>query len=460
MFRAPVSVRLAMLTYDIEHVDHKPWPLGPAQQAYDAAPALYSSNGGMSSIGWAAPPHECVPPAPVPPSSVSGPVPADHEGKRKLVCTATPASSWAAPPPAYAEVVTGAPRMSLSTSSGAFLPVVVPQAAVQMGQDAFAFAFTRCYAPAALDARGIGQAEFLAFVDGLNAAFLGSAALQALSLAGTATSLVPLHIPQIVGSILSNSAGLGRAVNSIVRTRAYLQRANAELFAPRGLAARVQLTKDMLYSIGVPPGAEADGLFALSDDEPVVWDADATPAVATTSMTGTSDVLLRALRRRMAALNGRVAPLVLDIPGPNAASQGMLSRLNARASERTQSKNAAKVEKRARSAAEQEAKAQQEHVKEQVKVDQAQCKLEAYRAKHPGLQAAESKALRKLERDVEHEKREQQKKAAKALKSVDRKRQRGTRKDHKSTQKLRWIVITLGQPADGESLVSEDSSRT
>ncbi|KAL1621133.1 hypothetical protein SLS54_005627 [Diplodia seriata] len=96
----------------------------------------------------------------------------------------------------------------------------------------------------------IDQDDFLAFIDGLNDAFMMHPFFQAGFVAGGAVMSAPILPVQIAGGGLQALAALGSGAVTLVRVKGYLKKANAELFAPRGLAVRTCTTKRMLRAVG------------------------------------------------------------------------------------------------------------------------------------------------------------------------------------------------------------------
>lgn len=93
--------------------------------------------------------------------------------------------------------------------------------------------------------------EMLAFIDGLNEAFLANPVLQATNMIGNVVGFVPSATAQIVGSSINLASGLGMAATSIFRTKQYMKKANEAIFSPRGLHAQICKTGKMLLQTGV-----------------------------------------------------------------------------------------------------------------------------------------------------------------------------------------------------------------
>ncbi|KAL1634636.1 hypothetical protein SLS58_010578 [Diplodia intermedia] len=150
-------------------------------------------------------------------------------------------------------------RSRSSTMSGISKPIVIPQTINMFYVRSFS-PFARAYAPAlATLPQPISQDDFLAFIDGLNEAFMMHPFFQAGFVAGGAVMSAPILPVQIAGGGLQALAALGSGAVTLVRVKGYLKKANAELFAPRGLAVRACTTKRMLRAVG--RGGEKKLLF-------------------------------------------------------------------------------------------------------------------------------------------------------------------------------------------------------
>lgn len=162
--------------------------------------------------------------------------------------------------------------------------------------------FARAYSPA-LQQYGVSLSEFVKFIDDLNIVSTASPPLQLLGVAGEFVGMVPHHIPQLVGNALSLSAKAGTMVVSKTRTSAFLDAANRELFAPRGLKVQLATTKVLKARLGLSPEMK---LVPAADNT--------TPQSFQT--------------RAMHALEGFVAPLDFDMP-PAEQSVATLDRISA-----------------------------------------------------------------------------------------------------------------------------------
>ncbi|KKY23070.1 hypothetical protein UCDDS831_g03195 [Diplodia seriata] len=250
---------------------------------------------------------------------------------------------------------TGEPfRSRSSTMGGISKPIVIPQTINMFYVRSFS-PFARAYAPAlATLPQPIDQDDFLAFIDGLNDAFMMHPFFQAGFVAGGAVMSAPILPVQIAGGGLQALAALGSGAVTLVRVKGYLKKANAELFAPRGLAVRTCTTKRMLRAVGrggekklsFHGGDNTNNTNANDNDDVIDVDAllaehhaatlpaappprserrpglglhsrsaSAASAISTASTASTAEQHASDLhKRRLRALSGAVEPVTFDVP--------------------------------------------------------------------------------------------------------------------------------------------------
>lgn len=176
--------------------------------------------------------------------------------------------------------------------------------------------FARAYPPALAELPNpIMQDEFLAFIDGLNNAFMMHPFFQAAFMAGGMVMSAPLLPVQIAGGGLQAIAALGSGAVTLVRGKAYLKQANAATFHPRGLTAQLCTTRKMMAAVGL---SEAKLTLPPLDD---VDDLDFGPTHAAESSLNSSSISPEGEKgeedprmRRLRALQGHVSPLTFDVP--------------------------------------------------------------------------------------------------------------------------------------------------
>ncbi|CAK7270625.1 hypothetical protein SEPCBS57363_004197 [Sporothrix epigloea] len=118
-------------------------------------------------------------------------------------------------------------------------PVIVPQRRPRTK----ARGFVRAYAPVLSDC-GISQDVFLQFLKGWYLASKASPWIDVVFVAAGIVGFVPEAGAQIASIVVQVAAGTAREIQSRHRNNSFLDRANQELFMPRGLFAMVLAFKD------------------------------------------------------------------------------------------------------------------------------------------------------------------------------------------------------------------------
>lgn len=264
--------------------------------------------------------------------------------------------------------------------------------------------------------------QFVEFIDNLNVVSTGSPPLQILDLAGGVVSMVPHHIPQLVGSAISLSAKLGTAGVSKGRSTIFLKKANSDFFAPRGLKVEVATAKALKAKLGLDP--EANLVSALGESEG-----------------------LNVQQRRLRALEGYISPLTFDVPPPNEQTNA-LEKMGAwqvkrqlETSEKKALKDRKKAEKKGGNG-EKMPKAQKEFEKEIAKIEKDRNKARREYEKELKKSSAEKaekelqKEMRKLDKEVEKAERVIRKETVK-----DRKDMQKEDKEVEQANKVLWMLI-------------------
>ncbi|THY28191.1 hypothetical protein D6D01_03959 [Aureobasidium pullulans] len=185
--------------------------------------------------------------------------------------------------PAYQPQFAAHQRNFYSSSSDMGRPVVIPQIAPGTAP------FTRAYSPS-LASMGIDITTFLNFLDTLNIALSPAPPLQIIDLAGGIMGMVPHHIPALVGGGLQASAKIAGAVTSKARSKAVLEKANKEVFGPRGMKMEIVDTAELKRRLGI-----TGSLLGTLDEQSSV---------------------LSVQQRRLKVLEPCTASLDLDVPMP------------------------------------------------------------------------------------------------------------------------------------------------
>lgn len=263
---------------------------------------------------------------------------------------------------------------------------------MQVRGGAFMSPFVRARAPELEHQYGLPSSQLLAFIDGLNEAFLANPALQVTNTIGTIVSFVPLQSTQILGASLNAAAGLGTAGVSIVRTKRYMAKANETIFGPRGLHAQICKTEKMLAQIGM---AGESPVFARNQVQAMLGSARA------------DEPSRIAIMKRMEALGDRVMSLSFERIEAPVVPENWLKKVGAFAAQRAEKKQLGKLEK------------------QQVKADKKEARLE--------------KRIVKSERRLQSPR--------------DGKSTRRERKEAKKINKIYWILIL---PAEASPLGDDD----
>lgn len=265
-------------------------------------------------------------------------------------------------PPSYTQAlkrgVTSSIVKDTSYNSQSFAkPIVIPQTTTTF-MNRILFPFARAY-PEHLAEVGIDEAQFLAFIDGLNEAFLASPIFRILGSVGRIATFTPFPIVLGAGAGLMVVSGVAASGVSYTHTKAYVKKQNEDLFEPVGLQVKVLSTSKMLGTVNGNDEVKSLCLPALPDcDE--TWD----PSSSST------DPRLR----RMEALQGLVAPLRWNVV-PADMPKNWLKRMGAWQASRS------------------DAKAQRGHVKMCEKISR-----KSRKASHNGKTGKTEKAISKAER--------------------------------------------------------------
>lgn len=354
-------------------------------------------------------------------------------------------------------------------------------------RNAFLTPFLRAYT-SEFHNHGISKADFVAFIDGLNEAFLGSPVFQGTNLVGTVLSqFYGLHTVQLAGGIVQLASGVGSAAVSYGRTRMYVQAMNENLFHPAGLHVNVLSTEKMLEHVGFP---EAD--FSSTEQNPEMLSNVPSGDSGLESDSSGSNGPDSATIRRMQVLDGYCAPLDYNVP-PITQPENLLSRMGNAQAARLTRKHERKTQEEYAKATEEDQKSMGKMGKESCKLDRetdgkqrkASRKVAKVEERMAGEQSKlerklmSSKAIRdpkeadKIRKDHEKEMKHLQKDLQKEQKDLEKEmaklskdRAKNDRelgkselgklkaKENKSAKKMRWIVVSRREEAEDES---EDS---
>ncbi|KAF2482786.1 hypothetical protein BDY17DRAFT_233681, partial [Neohortaea acidophila] len=218
------------------------------------------------------------------------------------------------PPPAYSPSPPRLPRI-----------VAIPQVAPNTYRSG-PMPYLRAYAPE-LAHHQVDVHAFVGFIDGLAIAQSPNPPIKAVQAAGQVMGMVPHHWAQLASAAVGLASGAGSAAVSVLRTKKYLQEANARFFAPRQLRADVISDEQLAELLRLPHGRGA--LAPLDREAGCVTVSD----------------------RRIAALAAYTAELTTDVPHP-AVPDNVLDKISARSVQATLRKSRSDADKKAEKKAE------------------------------------------------------------------------------------------------------------
>lgn len=372
-----------------------------------------------------------------------------------------PASS----PSPYASLPDAPPPPYSANNDCIPLPIVLPQTSKSF-RGAFYSPFVRAYVPE-LEAHNLSQSDFLTFIDGLNEAFVANPVFEGFGVAGAVMQqFYGVHPVQWAGMGLQFASGAASAATSYARTRAYVKAVNADLFHPNGLHVGIFTTKKMMAKVGHPE--ERLSLPPLDTTDEL--DESALSREASSSSGTTRATSEDARMRRIRALQGYVMPLDFDVPAA-VTPDNLLKRMGAAQATRQAKKQAKKDSKR-------RDKALSKRFEKLDKADEKIAEIERDLAKEMRKMEKEmgkskaresSKERRKIERDFEKEERKLQEDLEKAVRKRERKVEKHgmgegeelpklDRREEKTANKIRWVVITCWEGEDGDGEEDEGGS--
>lgn len=297
--------------------------------------------------------------------------------------------------------------------------------------------FSRAWAPI-LAEHDVRPEDFLQFMDHLNVCKAASPPFQVLNLAGTVLGCTfvlprpcsclianqslrtdvtdpsvvrysPIPFAGLVGLGTSVAAGAGTYATARIRITRYLEQANQEYFAPRGLLARIAKQNVLPQIVGQPENAPL--LAPL-------------PRHASKSNGSITPPSLR--DRRLQALGSHIARIEFcDLPTPQ-EEHNMLDKLSAKMTARKTKKQEEKIVKDSMKSQEEESKKKEKLMKEEAKIRQ---KMEKARFKGSGNEAKmEGKMMEVREK-------------------YDEKAGEGGEKEMKAANKFLFVVVQNAQAA-------------
>ncbi|KAL2839105.1 hypothetical protein BJY01DRAFT_250645 [Aspergillus pseudoustus] len=353
--------------------------------------------------------------------------------------------------------ILAAPRTSTQSQSQSPLepmllkPIVIPQVS-RSARSEIMIPFLRAYSPA-LSACKITEPDFLAFLDGLNEAWIANPVLQATSIAGSVMGMIhPVEIPGMVIETVSEAASEG---SSYLRTRRYLKKVNESMFEPRGLRVKICGFKDMLGVVGVTETwvrgclelrkrktGNGRGECDRDDDDVTLEELENLLEAAEETDVERSHPRLQMLQ----ALEGYVAPLERVGLPVNMEKPNMLRRWNASFAAKEEQKRTAGMEKKYDEMRKRRAEKYREAINEVLRknreierLDEKITKAQASRA-HSDKETA--KKIERLTAEIDKIERRKQERVRQKLESANENREKLEQKEWEDTRKIKWLLIT------------------
>jgi hypothetical protein len=325
--------------------------------------------------------------------------------------------------------------------------------------------FVRTRAPELEQQYGLSSSELLAFIDGLNEAFMANPALQVTDAIGTIVGFVPLQTTQIISTSLNVAAGIGTAGVSIVRTKRYMKKANETIFKPKGLHAQICKTEQMLTQTGM---AGDTVVFAKSQFQAMIGSAQAHEPSG------------NAIARRMESLGDRVMSLSFENIEAPVSPANWAKKLGSFAAQRAEKNQLKELEKKQAKAQKKATKAEQKLEKDEEKhgsgdgqMDKIMKDMEDVQhhiqCLHPNNRHYE-KHLRELQREHRELERKSKKVDAQRSRKTEQMEKKSRKQDAKNAKrdvkeakeikKIYWILITTEEesPNSDDDWASDDST--
>ena len=310
----------------------------------------------------------------------------------------------------------------------------------------------RAYSPI-LSQYQITRSEFLSFLDGLNEVFIANPILQTTSIAGSVMGMI--HPVEVVGMAVEAASEIGSETTSYFRTRTYLKRANAELFGPKGIEAKIMEFEKMARAVGVHPDEFRERMemeAAVLEGQDVGGfddiNIDMIDSVIADSGSGNDSGEAKRMNPRLLlldALQGHVAPLETgDLP-VSPVQRNLLKRWNASFAAKEGQKQNDRLERKFREAKEERVRKYKEALDIAQETEREIGKIEAKIDKVPENGDDKMKTEKKISRlstDMAKLRRKKVKKMREAMKDGDEEMQNLQRKDMDKTLKIKWLVIS------------------
>ncbi len=302
---------------------------------------------------------------------------------------------------------------------------------------------------------------------------MASPIFQATNVVGGFMMAAPILPAQLAGGGLQLASVVASASISFVRVRNYMKTANATIFAPRGLTAKIMSTKKMMAAIGftdtdckgklkLPPLNDLNDLNTYTD-----------VSAGQNSIDGNNQVQPDDPRmRRLRALEGYISPCSFDVPAApipdgwlNKIGTAPLRWVNNRRAKEMDKARGKSLEKRLGKAPEVESEmdaAQREMDEIERKMIEIHQSAEhalsgtgaqVDSAEYSSIETWAESELKKLESAKAMELERRDKAIAEIYKSGDKKLEKISKKEQKVANRILWIVIMRADGSAGDELL-------
>ncbi|GMG29927.1 hypothetical protein OAory_01049350 [Aspergillus oryzae] len=346
-------------------------------------------------------------------------------------------------------------------------PVVIPQTSHSIHGTIYR-PFARAYPPT-LERHGIPKADFLAFIDGLNAVWVANPYIQAISTTSKAAVFVPVLQVQIAALGLAAAAEYGSVKVSQRRTTEYMRVANEELFRPRGLRVQVLRTKVMMAEVGIPGEVLELGECGGRDEE--FGDLEGLGDGGKGKEKEKEKEKYDPQLRRVEALKDFVCPVVYEEAG-EVGKENWIKRASDKQeswlAERQNSSIVGKREKAGKLMSEADEAERQISLKIEEVARAKVAAEERARERMDGplgeslqgrgmIQDDLDKEMKKLDKQMEKLMREREKKVTKIMKKGKEHLQKVEKKESRIAQKVMWVVVTGDDGSGFQNHLCEES---
>jgi hypothetical protein len=238
---------------------------------------------------------------------------------------------------------------------------------------------------------------------------------------------------QYTGMGVQFASDISSAAASYLRTKAYFEACNADIFHPVGLHAVVLTTRDMMAKVG--HGEQWLSLPPLETSEDLEDSMTAGREGGVMTAQETANSLEDPRMRRLNALHGYVAPLDFNVPAV-VAPVNLVNKMAAWQAQKTAEKHEKKEIKRREKAEAKSRHPDETATKGERRLERKLASVEKSLEKHGGN--PDGKRVRRAQERYEREQRKVERKAGRK----EGKSGKDERREEKKANRIRWIVIT------------------